>query len=88
MNDVILYTQPGCGPCLGLKAKLKRDGREFTEVNIREDAAAVDRIKELGHPGTPVLEYTDADGERQNFHGFRSDILEQIKKREDALAAA
>lgn len=79
MNDIILYSQPGCGPCLGLKRKLASDGHIFREINVREDEAALARVKELGHPGTPVLEYTDAAGERQNFHGFRSDILEQNK---------
>lgn len=79
MNDAILYTQPGCGPCIGLKRKLINDGHTFTEVNIREDAAAAERIRELGYTGTPVLEYSDAAGERQNFHGFRSDILEGLK---------
>lgn len=85
MNDVILYSQPGCGPCIGLKRKLISDGHTFTEVNIREDDAAADRVRELGHPGTPVVEYTDADGERRNFYGFQSGILEDIKK---SLAAA
>ena len=79
MNDVILYTQPGCGPCIGLKRKLTTDGHDFREVNIREDVSAQARIAELGYTGTPVVEYTDAAGERQNFHGFRSDILETLK---------
>ena len=62
MNDIVLYTQPGCGPCIGLKAKLKRDNREFVEVNVQQDPEGLTRVKELGYGGTPVLEYTDLDG--------------------------
>lgn len=79
MNDVILYTQPGCGPCIALKRKLGADGHDFREVNIREDAAAADRIRELGYVGTPVVEYADQAGERHSFQGFRSDILAEFK---------
>lgn len=79
MNDIILYTQPGCGPCIGLKRKLTSDGHDFREVNIREDVSAQARIAELGYTGTPVVEYTDTSGERQSFHGFRSDILLELK---------
>lgn len=88
MNGITLYTQPGCGPCIGLKAKLKRDNREFVEINVQENPDALTRVKELGYTGTPVLEYTDLDGEHQHFHGYRSDILEDVKKAEQALTAA
>ena len=87
MNDIILYTQPGCGPCIGLKRKLASDGHDFREVNIREDVSAQARIAELGYTGTPVLEYTDTSGERQHFHGFQAGILEDIKKAELAAAS-
>src|SRR5699024_8522915 len=87
MNDVILYTQPGCGPCIGLKRKLTTDGPIFREVNIREAAGAQARVAELGYTGTPVVEYTDAAGERQHFHGFQAGILEDIKKAELAAAS-
>lgn len=76
---MILYSQPGCGPCIGLKRKLTSDGHVFEEINVQADEAARNRIKELGYSGTPVVEYTDSNGERQHFHGFQAKILEGIK---------
>src|SRR5699024_191720 len=55
MTDVILYTQPGCGPCIGLTLKLTTDGHYVREVNIREDVSSQARTAELGYTGTPVV---------------------------------
>ena len=52
---VIVLTQPGCGPCVGVKAALKRSGVEYREVNIREDERAVKWMMEQGYTGTPVI---------------------------------
>lgn len=50
-----IYSQPGCGPCIGVIASLQRDGLEHRVVNIREDAAGMERMKELGGQGTPLV---------------------------------
>jgi glutaredoxin-like protein NrdH len=52
---VIVLTQPGCGPCVGVKSALKRGGVEYREVNIREDERAVKWMMEQGYTGTPVI---------------------------------
>lgn len=54
-NTIIVLTQPGCGPCVGVKSALKRGGVEYREVNIREDERAVKWMMEQGYTGTPVI---------------------------------
>lgn len=53
--SVTLYSQPGCGPCAGIKGMLNRKEVEFVEVNVREDETALMHIRSLGASGTPVL---------------------------------
>lgn len=57
MNEVTLYSQPNCGPCMGVKGQLKRYGIPFTEVNIREDEKAAALLVSQGFTGTPVVQY-------------------------------
>lgn len=54
-----LYTQPGCGPCIAVKRQLTTRNIPFELKDIRQDANALARVKELGYTGTPVLEAGD-----------------------------
>lgn len=71
---VILYSQPGCGPCVGVEAYLDRAGIPFELRNIREDEAAAARVSELGYTGTPVIEHPGG-----HFKGYNPEKLESIK---------
>ena len=56
---VVVYTQPGCGPCQGVKATLRRHKIIFSEVNIQADAEAYDYLVRSGAKGTPALRHGD-----------------------------
>lgn len=56
-NPVTVYTQPNCGPCVGVKAALKREGIPFELRDITLDPDAHARLVELGYTGTPVVEH-------------------------------
>lgn len=71
---VILYSQPGCGPCVGVEKYLERAKIPFEIRNIREDEAAAARVVELGYSGTPVIEHPDG-----HFNGYNPEKLESIK---------
>lgn len=73
-HTVILYSQPSCGPCVGVKTYLKNAKVPFVELNIREDAEAAARVAELGYRGTPVVEYSGG-----HFHGYIPEELEKLK---------
>ncbi|HEY1012272.1 MAG TPA: glutaredoxin family protein [Herpetosiphonaceae bacterium] len=73
MKRIEVFTQPGCPPCSEVKAWLKRHGQEFTERNIREDAAALQELVAGGFKATPV---TMIDG--QPVAGFNPAELERL----------
>ncbi|HEY3282932.1 MAG TPA: glutaredoxin family protein [Armatimonadota bacterium] len=54
-SEVVVYTQPGCAPCQQVKEYLKQKGVDFTEVNIREDAAAMKKLIEMQVSATPAV---------------------------------
>jgi glutaredoxin-like protein NrdH len=77
--QVILYSQPGCGPCIAVKRDLQKRAIPFVTVDIREDPNGAARVAELGYGGTPVTVAGD-----MHWHGFRKDKMQQL---DDALRA-
>lgn len=71
---VTLYSQPGCGPCVGVEKYLERSHIPFQIRNIREDEEANARVAELGYIGTPVIEHPGG-----HFQGFNPEKLDSIK---------
>jgi len=59
-KNVVVYTQPGWGPCHSEVEYLSQKGIEFTEKNIRKDQEALQELLNLGARGTPA---TVIDGE-------------------------
>lgn len=56
---VTVYSQPNCAGCIRTKNFLKNRGVDFTEVNIREDEAAQQKLMEWGYRVVPVVEAGD-----------------------------
>jgi glutaredoxin-like protein NrdH len=83
--DVILYSKPGCGPCMASANAMTKAGIEFTKIDITVDPIAADTVKALGFAGVPV---TVADGE--SWHGFREAKIKDLAHKFsqfDALAS-
>lgn len=79
MSNVTLYTQPGCGPCVGVKSQLKKKGIPFTELNVQEDPEAYAALKaDAPNKGTPALKHGPT------FIRDMTDILQFIKEWENA----
>ena len=56
-----LYSTPTCAYCKTLKEYLKKNGKEFQDIDISKDEKQLqDMIKISGQMGVPVL---DIDGE-------------------------
>lgn len=68
---VAVYTKNDCQPCIRTKKELTLRGVTFTEVNVEEDALALEYIKSLGHLGAPVVVLSDG----ANWSGMRPDML-------------
>ena len=94
MTPVTLYSQPGCGPCIGIKLHLKKAGVAFTERNVRTDPEAAAEVARLGYTGTPVL--VAGDMHVGKYHtGWMNQLVAAIRAEEadqdghvDSLLAA
>ena len=71
---VTLYSQPGCGPCVGVASYLKASGIAFEKRDITQDPEAHARVVELGYTGTPVIEHPEG-----HFKGYDPEALNSIK---------
>lgn len=76
--NAVLYSQPSCSPCKLVVKSFAARNMPLEVINIQEDEAGLTRVKELGYSGTPVVEYTNADGERESFHGLRMDVINKL----------
>ncbi len=56
-----MYSTPWCGYCHRLKGQLKREGIEFSEVDIEQEprAAAIVESANSGNQTVPTLVFTD-----------------------------
>lgn len=70
-----VYTQPACGPCIGLKAQARALGIERRFFDITEDPDALATIKALSYTGTPVIINTDTG---EHWKGFIPEKLQAL----------
>ncbi|TFV52333.1 mycoredoxin [Blastococcus sp. TF02A_35] len=58
---VTMYTTSWCGYCVRLKKMMQREGIDYAEVNIEEDAAAADLVMQAngGNRTVPTLVFRD-----------------------------
>lgn len=72
---VTVYTKPLCSSCEMTKRRLRKNGVEFTEVDVTEDATALDFItQELHYQAAPVVYVSDGDT-AEHWSGYRPDLI-------------
>lgn len=70
---ITIYSLPACVQCDSTKRYLSKNGVEFTEVNMAENASALEEIRELGYTQAPVVVAGDT-----SWSGFRLDSLQKL----------
>lgn len=68
--ELIVYSQPGCPPCVAVKEFLTRSNIPFVAKDITEDPEAIDELVALGSRSTPTIKFGD-----KVMIGFRKDEL-------------
>jgi glutaredoxin-like protein NrdH len=71
--DVTVYSLPSCVQCDSTKRLLKRENIAFNEVDLSEDAAAMELVRSLGYQAAPVVIAGD-----KHWSGFRMDQIMQL----------
>ena len=72
-KSVVVYSQPGWGPCHREKEFLSQKGIEFVDKDVRADQQALKELIDMGYQSTPV---TIIDGEA--VVGFDQNKIEQL----------
>ncbi len=80
---VTVYTTPWCGYCVRLKKLMQREGIEYAEVDIEQDAAAADLVMQAngGNRTVPTLLFADGSA-------LTNPSIDQVKAQLEQSAGA
>lgn len=73
--QITVYSKPLCVQCTATYRKLDSLGVQYTVVDVSQDDAALERIKELGYLQAPVVETPD-----EHWSGFNPFKLEDTAR--------
>ncbi|MDO4791647.1 MAG: glutaredoxin-like protein NrdH [Buchananella hordeovulneris] len=68
--SITVYSKPRCVQCDATYRALTKAGVEFNVVDLTEDAAALELVRELGYSQAPVVMAGD-----EHWAGFRPDRI-------------
>lgn len=71
--SITVYTKPGCVQCNATFRALDKANTEYRSIDVSQDSAALERIKQLGYMQAPVVE-TSTD----HWSGFRPDKISEL----------
>lgn len=70
MSDITVYSKPACGQCTATYRALDATGIDYDIVDVTNDPAAVEYIKQLGYLQAPVVVTAT-----EHWGGFRPDKI-------------
>ncbi|WP_435300512.1 glutaredoxin-like protein NrdH [Timonella sp. A28] len=71
--SVTVYSKPQCVQCDATYRALDKKGIEYTVIDITQDPAALEMVRELGHLQAPVVVAGD-----NHWSGFRPDQISKL----------
>lgn len=71
--SITVYSKPACVQCTATYRALERQGIDFNIVDISEDMAGFDTVKQLGYMQVPVVVAGD-----NHWAGFRPDMISAL----------
>lgn len=77
---ITVFTKPSCVQCTATYRALDSKGIVYEIRDLSEDAAALERVKELGYLQAPVVLLEGLTGAKSEDHwsGFRPDKIAEI----------
>ena len=70
---ITVYTKPSCVQCNATKRALAKAELQYEEVDLTQDADALEAVKALGYMQAPVV-FADGD----HWGGFRPDKIKAL----------
>lgn len=69
----VVYIKPNCVQCDQTKRMLDKNGVEYTTIDITQDAAAYEKVVNMGFMSAPVVIAGD-----QSWAGFQPDKINSL----------
>jgi glutaredoxin-like protein NrdH len=73
MTTVTVYGKPACVQCNATYRALEKKGIDYQAVDLSRDAAALARVRSLGHMQAPVVV-----AGAEHWSGFRPDKIDEL----------
>ena len=73
-NELVVYSKPSCVQCNATHRVLDAKGIPYRVVDLSEDDAALEYVKELGYAQAPVVVVDDQD----HWAGFNPIEIDRI----------
>ena len=74
VESLVVYSKPSCVQCTATYRALDAKQIPYRIVDLSEDDAALEYVKDLGYAQAPVVVVDDED----HWAGFRPDHIERI----------
>lgn len=71
--SITVYSKPACVQCTATTRALEARGLNYDVIDLTEDAAAMERVQDLGYRQAPVVIAGD-----EHWAGFRPDIIGRL----------
>lgn len=81
--SITVYSKPQCVQCDATKRALKRQGLEYTEIDLTQDTQAYEYVTSLGFVQAPVVVAGD-----DAWSGFRPDKVKSLLSGDSVQASA
>ena len=82
MNKITIYTKDNCPQCEATKKKFHSLGVPYNEIDLDENAGAVDFVRWLGYSQAPVVVVSRCEDNNvvidQHWSGFRPDMIKKV----------
>lgn len=75
--EITVYTKRNCQACEATKKAMDRAGLDYEVIDVSDNAARQQTLRECGFRQMPVVEVTD-DEDYQSWEGFRPDLIKQL----------
>jgi len=75
--EITVYTKKNCPACEATKKAMDRAGLDYEVVDVGDNTARQQALREFGFRQMPVVEVTDGEDYR-SWEGFRPDLIKQL----------
>lgn len=75
--EITIYTKQNCQACEATKKAMDRAGLDYEVIDVTDNTARQQTLRETGFRQMPVVEVTDGEDYR-SWEGFRPDLIKQL----------